>query len=143
MPDIAVQILNSAKKHGIALIELSPFERDQIRNLLLLKYAPHLSQWPTWIWEHFPDRETLISTDGWKLIAEYCPSAEVVLLFSVTDEVRVFCVPSGQDAVAILNDCYSFEVYYSDRDASYLLVHNHHDCVIACGLAKDWLQTRK
>jgi hypothetical protein len=52
----------------------------------------------------------------------------------------MFLFASGTDLAGTLAECVGFEVYFTDPDASYLLIHNHHDNVIACGRAKEWLE---
>ena len=44
--------------------------------------------------------------------------------------------------VAILGETSLFEFYVTDKNASYLLAFNHHDYLIACGEAKNWLKTK-
>ena len=47
------------------------------------------------------------------------------------------------DLVAVLGETYGFEFYVTNKEKSYLLVFNHHDILMACGDAKNWLNTKK
>ncbi len=46
---------------------------------------------------------------------------------------------NGKDAAAVLADCFGFEVYFTNPAVDFFLAHKHHDSVIACGTAMDWL----
>ena len=65
------------------------------------------------------------------------------MFFNESDEKKSFLFKNGDDLVAVLGETYGFEFYVTNKEKSYLLVFNHHDILMACGDAKNWLNTKK
>ncbi len=136
------EILAACLKSGVSVAELEAPVVDGLRGQILAKFTDALTTWPVWIWEHLPDRATLVDGEGWRLIGEFVPDYPTVLLLNPRDETAGFMFPSGKSVATVLADCIGFEVYFTDMAVSYLLIHNHHDCVIGCGEAKRWIEQR-
>jgi hypothetical protein len=143
MWNIKAEVLNAASKLGINVIEIPSTQAEQIRASVVHRFTSDLKGWPQWIWEHAQPAAYAVATEGWRWIGDFSPSAEVIMLFALQDEGAMYQVPDGKAAEAILSDCIGFEVYFTNRDVDYLLGQNHHDCVFACGTAKDWLEQHK
>ncbi len=77
--------------------------------------------------------------DGWRLAAEY--AAREPILFFYDDAAIGFEFATGTELRDVLNDCPGFELYVTDREASFVLCHNHHDYLSGVGSCQAWLLT--
>lgn len=139
MSYIGEEITDAASELGIELIELSNEEFECIRTNIKKIYAnrPGL-----FLWEKLTDRISVNDSDAWQYIDEFIGDKESILFFNEDEERKAFVIESGSDLVAILGKTSYFEFYITNKNASYLLVFNHHDYLIACGEAKNWLKTK-
>jgi hypothetical protein len=55
----------------------------------------------------------------------------------------MFQVPSGSSLDQLLSNTFGFEFYVTDLNADYLICFNHHDVLVGCGNAQQWLHARK
>ncbi|MEZ6143188.1 MAG: DUF6756 family protein [Zavarzinella sp.] len=140
MWNLREEILSSSFNNQVDVTELDTTAVESLRGQILAKFASGLSSWPVWIWEHLPDTAILVFDEGWGIIAEFASDSPTVLLLNPRDESAGFMFPSGQSAKIVLADCIGFEVYFTDTEVTYLLIHNHHDRVIGCGQAKVWME---
>lgn len=62
------------------------------------------------------------------------------MFFNPSDEKKIYSFPKGDDVVAILSETYGYEYYITNRAVDYLLCFNHHDVLITCVNAKEWLK---
>ncbi len=145
MIDIRGEVSSATLMHGVEASELSSSEAEEIRakGAAASFSGRGLKEWPRWIWEYVQPAAYAISAQGWRWISAFSPSKEVIMFFAMADEPAMYRVSSGVAAETILADCTGFEVYFTDRTVDYLLGHNHHDCVFACGTAKQWLEQHK
>lgn len=88
-------------------------------------------------WDNPEAPQGLHSTEGWQLIPTYVGRSECVLFVARASAWWTF--RSGADLLRVLEECPPMEFYVSDRDASYLLCHNHHDFVVGWGDAARWV----
>ena len=53
----------------------------------------------------------------------------------------MFAIVGGDALVRLLGDLPPMEFYLTNAATEYLLCFNHHDYLIACGSAREWLAT--
>lgn len=139
MFDIKSEFLGASAVRSIKVTEFLPAEAETFMRRILANFTM-LESWPKWLWEHLSDCDTHISSDGWRLI-QHAPG-QVVVFFNQCDDKTFFLVERGVEVEQILEDCTGFEVYFTDPNVSFLLIHNHHDCIFACGSARVWSNVR-
>ena len=139
---IQQQILAAATEHEIIVSPLEAWQVVEIRQSLLHLYSPLLDEWPKWIWEHLQFTSTVRDENGWRWLGEFAGEHAAIMLFDPRDEVGMVEFSRGIDIARVLGECSGFEFYLTSRNYDYLLCFNHHDCVIAAGSAKTWLELR-
>ena len=89
------------------------------------------------LWERLLNTESYVDADGWKIMGTLIGNKKCILFL---DEER-FClkISNGILLQKILEETYNFVFYITDQRLSYLLCHNDHDFVIACGDARNWI----
>ncbi|MBL9162647.1 MAG: hypothetical protein JNL18_07955 [Planctomycetaceae bacterium] len=127
--------------HAVKLLDLD-IERmpdaaaKQIADTLIQKYADGDSRLP--LWEAIADCASCRRDNGWREIGVFVGDLKCILL-TERDGVGGYCIPSGNQLVAILAECPGFEFYVTDEICSYVLCYNHHDYLIGAGAASKWV----
>ncbi len=119
--------------------ELGADECKALREAVHKKYVKQgRTGWPIWedlkedVSVHAPEGESL------RLLRDYVQDRHCVLLFN-PPEREGFEFQNGSELVHVLEECPRLEFYVTDWQASFLVIVNHHDVVIAAGGAMDWL----
>lgn len=135
--DIKSQIYDAAKKHDHNIREYSNIEGNCVINYIYQKYSSQLDQRP--LWERLINSVSVQDPDAWKWIEGFVGSKEAILFFNPSDEQTVFALPNGKALTDILSETFNIEFYITNKAGDYLLCFNHHDYLIACGNAENWL----
>lgn len=141
MWDIKKQILSAATSLNISIQEISAFEIEYILNQVADKYAGGNKTIP--LWENLKENIGVNNKDAWQWIGEFIGDTETIIFFNFSDEKAAFTFKSGDNVVSILSETYGFEFYLTNWATEYLICFNHHDVLIACGNAIDWLSKYK
>ncbi|HSS47938.1 MAG TPA: hypothetical protein VLX28_03225 [Thermoanaerobaculia bacterium] len=72
-------------------------------------------------------------------MADFLDTTPALLLFDPHDEKVSFDFDSGVDIPRVIEGCFGFEFYVTDRQTSFLICFNHHDFLIGAGRAKAWV----
>ena len=132
---ISSEIEKIAKANKI-FIEILSFEQAQmIKNRILQKYSNKNKS--TFLWESFLDFSIVNNKDGWTLIADYVNAKKCLMFFDDDDSIIVF--KGGNDLYKLLSEMYGFEFYITNFTTENLICFNHHDCLMGCGTAKNWV----
>ena len=91
------------------------------------------------MWDSAQGDVSVQDPDGWKRIAGFVAGKPAVLLFNPADENAVFLFNEGRQAIESLEEIPRVEFYLADPGLSFLLCFNHHDFLIGCGSAADWV----
>ena len=137
---IGEEVKRAAAVLDIDLTELSRDVSLEIIRIITEKYTKGHS---CFLWDDLADYVYVNNSDAWSWINEYIGNTETVMFFNESDEKKSFLFKNGDDLVAVLGETYGFEFYVTNKEKSYLLVFNHHDILMACGDAKNWLNTKK
>ena len=96
-----------------------------------------------WLWEKLSVHEELSDINGWSLIQNYVSNKSCVMFFNQDEETKMFMVSNGKDLQYILSETCGYEFYITDLQCSYLICFNHHDVLIGCGNAENWVKGLK
>lgn len=140
MWNISEEVKRAANVLDINITELSRDVSLEIIKIITEKYTVGNS---CFLWDNLTDYVYVNNSVAWSWINEYIGNTEVIMFFNESDEKKSFLFKNGDDLVAILGETYGFEFYVTNKEKSYLLVFNHHDILMACGNAKNWLNTKK
>ena len=140
MWNISEEVKRAADVLDINITELSRDVSLEIIKIITEKYAAGNS---CFLWDDLTDYVYVNNSYAWSWINEYIGNTEVIMFFNESDEKKSFLFKNGDDLVAVLGETYGFEFYVTNKEKSYLLVFNHHDILMACGDAKNWMNTKK
>ncbi|MDX1993321.1 MAG: DUF6756 family protein [bacterium] len=132
--DTAQQLSISYRQH--TLDESRRIHREVVQKFTTLQHEPF------WLWEHLNDAVAVRNGEGWRWISEFETQEAILFFFNSHDEEIIFEFQRMSDIVTVLEETQHFEFYLCDRSCTYLLCFNHHDYLIASGVAKDWLGAR-
>ena len=138
MSHLTDEIFAAEREHSLGVQLLEAADRDMVRGRIVSRYGGRAD----WIWETVDGCASVHDTEGWKWIGEFVGSRSCVLLFNKSEEVGMFHVPSGASLHQLLSNTFAFEFYVTDVDGSYLICFNHHDVLLCCGGAREWLEQR-
>ena len=138
MWDIKGQIKSASEVLKINFKEIPASEVEGLRVSISSKYAENKKNAP--LWENLTDNIGINNSEAWKWIGDFIGNSKVIMFFDTTEEKSAFEFNCGNDVVAVLSETYNFEFYTTNYDTQYLLCFNHHDVLIACGKAVDWLK---
>lgn len=138
MSELIDEILATDREHRLGVHLLASSDRESLRERIAARYSPQSAP----MWEAVQDCTSAQSSEGWQWIHEFVGSRSCVLLFDVGEEVEMLHVPSGIMLHRLLQNTFGFEFYVSDSDATYLIGFNHHDMLVCCGAAQEWIKKR-
>lgn len=137
---IHLQIEETAKDRKIQIKKLSVDKTKDIVEEIKLKYCNQIPGRS--LWETICDTAECVAVsndDAWKWIAEFIEANQAILFFNPSEETVSFEFNNGEDIVNVLENCFDFEFYVSNRNMDYLICFNHHRILYACGSAFRWL----
>lgn len=141
MWNIKEEIQSAANQLKIIAEEISTKESEEIINKVITSYTS--GNRDRYLWEGIINEVAINDKDAWQWINKFISNSEAIMFFNPSDEKKVYRFTNGDDVVAILSETYGFEFYITNRAVDYLLCFNHHDVLIACGNAKEWLKEYK
>ena len=84
--------------------------------------------------------ESVNLAEGWKLLCTCVGAQPCLLVFDPLDLDEVFEFTSGGELERLLSETPHFDVFVTDRPASFLLVFDHEDNLVGYGTAADWVR---
>ena len=132
----------NAVKDKVIIKELSGDMCDRVLKKTLEMYA-YIKMTDGFLWEGLRDCETFSDIDGWLYIQKFVLDNSCIMFFNPYQEKKMFNISSGKDLQYILSETCPYEFYVTDMDYSYLLCFTHHDVLIGCGKAKEWVRNLK
>ncbi|MFD1395605.1 DUF6756 family protein [Kroppenstedtia eburnea] len=141
---LRAQVIEAAETHHIQYVEIPPKEMNQIRNQVLEKFVAPEGRKSRFFWEYMlPPRVSVHNEEGWRWMGEFVDESEVILFFEDTREEYGFQLFSGPDLVEIVGEMTLCEIYLTDPEFSYLLVHNHHDFLLSSEFPNGYPNTKR
>lgn len=138
MSELINEILAADREHSLGVHLLASSDRDAVRRRVASCYGAR----PARMWEAIQDCTSVQSREAWQWIHEFVGARSCILLFDLDEEVEMLQVPSGMTLHRLLQNTFGFEFYVSDSEATYLIAFNHHDMLVCCGTAQEWIRTR-
>lgn len=135
--NIEEQIMSAASMN-INVTKISKHDTELRFQQLSRKYANGTKLFP--LWEHLDNDIAIQHPEAWKWIAEYIGNCQAILMFNPSDEKSSFEVEGGENLVKLLSEMFNVEFYVTNKNNEYLLCFNHHDVLIACGDATEWIK---
>ena len=140
MKFVGKAVLKAAETIGIQLEIVDPEVASGFRSDIDRRYAKK-GMIP--LWERLVDSIGDYDPEGWRVIGDYVGDREAMLFFDEDNEPTVFRIRSGDLLISLLSEAPLFVFYIANQSGEYLLCHNDHDYLIACGDAMTWLKERK
>jgi hypothetical protein len=140
MGHIRDEVLRAAQTVGATVSEIPRDEADRIREQVTQRFAGGVTA--SLLWEHLQERVSNRDANAWRWVGDYVKDAKAIMFFDKEDERAMFEFRNGPEVVSTLGESYHFEFYLTNRQVDYLICFNHHDYLIAGGLAADWLKEK-
>ena len=140
MWNIYEEIITAVNALNINCIEVDEKQSQEVIKRIIKKYTTKNEN--TYLWEEIIDYVSFNNKDAWQWINDFIGDWEVILFFNSADEKKSFVFKNGEDLVSVLGETYGFEFYITNKDLTYLMCFNHHDILIASGIAKEWLKNK-
>lgn len=138
MFSIKNEILKTTKDLNINISEVSHKQTNVLINSIVDKYAN--SKKKDSIWEGFTEEFSIHNRDAWKWIDKILKDKQNIMFFNPNEESVAFEFCSRKDIVTILYNTYGFEFYLTNKTVDYVMCFNHHDYLVVCGKAIEWLK---
>lgn len=141
MWNIYEEIITAVNTLKINVVEISENQSEEIIKKIIKKYTTEKEN--RYLWEEIVDYFSVNNKDAWRWVNEFIGKSEAIMFFNNSDERKSFIFQNGDDLVSVLSETYGFEFYITNKDLTYLICFNHHDILIASGIAKEWLKNRQ
>lgn len=139
------KVTNVAVAANVHVSEIFEPELTNTKNRIVNRFVNRVTlKSASFLWEHFTQDIAIYDPQSWSWIKEFLGDEKVILFFYEPEQKFAFRFNSGFDAFSVLNNGqYVFTDFYLTNEAcDYLLCFNHHQHLIACGAAKDWLREK-
>jgi hypothetical protein len=93
---------------------------------------------PIWTGLRYPGKRR---TDGWRDISNFVKDVHCLLYVEDGETEIVFEIPSGDVLERLLIECPGFEFCVFDSNASFVLCHNSHDCLVGAGTSVAFVES--
>ena len=137
MMKISNEIKKFAIDNNIFIDELSIEQIVELRNNIKKKYI-HTCR-SRFLWEYLKDPSIVMDKEGWKKICDFIENKKCVMFFDIDEDNSMIVINNGQTLYKIISEMFAFEFYITDFETNFLICFNHHDCLLCCGTAKNWL----
>ena len=136
---ICEDLLKTAQENGLQLTLLPKEQSIKIKNNVKNKYLKIDNG--SFIWENLKKSVVVSDINGWAKLANYVKQNSCIMFFDENDEA--ISIKNGDELYTLIYEMYGFEFYITNNMTDYLLCFNHHDCIIGCGEASEWLENLK
>lgn len=82
--------------------------------------------------------------DSWRRIGDFIKNNTVILFFNKSWGVDFYEIENGSMFVKFYDEeCGGIEFYITDSDTNFLFAYNEAQCLVAMGIAREWLSSCK
>lgn len=141
MLNINNEIIRASISLGISFSEVSQEKTKLIIGQIINKYCN--SKKYKFLWEGFIEKAEINDNDAWRLVKKIVGNEETLMFFNPEDEKSAFIFLNGEDIEAVLSETFGFEFYLTNKAMDYVICFNHHNFLIGCGRAIEWLKKIK
>lgn len=138
---ISAEIKKTAYNYNLSITELSDGQTKTIKSEIKKKYAH--AGFGRFLCEQLEDAAVATDCDGWEKLCDFVGSYSCIMFFDAMEDDAAFFIKDGKELHKLLSEMYGFEFYICNFAIDYLLCFNHHDSLIGCGIAKEWVESLK
>lgn len=136
---ISAEIKKIALINDIVVKELPDEQIKIVKSNIIQKYI--YSQPKPFLWEQLKEAAIIADSDGWKKLCGFVGNSKCIMFFDDIEDKSVLVISDGKSLYKLLDDMFGFEFYITNFETNYLLCFNHHDCILGCGTAKNWIES--
>lgn len=136
---VCEDLLKTAQENNLQLTLLPREQSMKIKNNIKNKYSKGDNR--SFIWENLKESVVVSDTNGWAKLSDYVKQNSCIMFFDENDEA--IAIKNGDTLYTLIYEMYGFEFYITNNITDYLLCFNHHDCIVGCGKASEWLESLK
>jgi hypothetical protein len=137
--NIRQELLAAAQQTHTLITELDAAASSRLVTAAAQKFAGGRRYW---LWEALAACPAVQDSDGWRWVGDLIGNSPTLMFFNEGDGEMVFELSSGAAVSLVLGECFMFEFYLTNAELDYLICHNHHDVIVACGSAAPMLTQR-
>lgn len=137
MIKISNEIKKFAKDNNIFIEELSIEQVCKLRSNIMKNYIRNYKC--RFLWEYLKGASIKTDEKGWEKICNFVGNNKCILFFDSIEDNSMIVINNGQILYKILSEMFAFEFYITNFETNFLICFNHHDCLLCCGRAKNWL----
>jgi hypothetical protein len=134
---IASWIQSAVDEHSLNVVELSSETAAKWFLEVTQKFGETDIERP--LWETLRVRASKRRSNGWQDIGQFVGETKCILM--IEEGPKAYECENGKTLTNLLEECPGFEFYVTNCESKYLLCHNHHNYLIGCGSAVDWVQS--
>lgn len=135
---VSEEFKTASEMTNITLTPVSEQERIKILESIYSKYGKDSTyRYP--FWEYINNYIGVSFPYAWNWFNEILEEKEVIFFFELGEDKNMFQIQNGGDIPEILEECYRFNFYLSNKEASFILTYNDHENLIAGGEAIEWI----
>ncbi len=139
--DLFNEFWDAASRQG-AIVERYE-DAEHIRSEINSKFTDPCKKSSIWIWERLKSDYGIHGARYLDLLPSLPLPKQVIVLFNRYEDKSAVLLEDSSKLLPIINDTYGFEFYVTDKAISFLLCYNHHEILIGCGPAEQWLKEVK
>lgn len=135
---ISAEIGVIATSNNILVERLSDEYAKVIRKKIVEKYLD--SQPRAFLWETFKEAAVIEDCNGWKKLCDFVGDNRCIMFFDDGEDDAMLVINDGNALYKLLSEMFGFEFYITNFKTNYVLCFNHHDCLVGCGTAAEWIK---
>ena len=139
MSIVRTEIEEAIAKSNVNAYKIDDQTANNIWDSIAMKFTNVTGNY-CWLWENFFDEYAVNDVDSWTWIQYFLKNRPCYFIVNHCGEKTAYYFDSGNSIVDMYDETGQLiEFYVTDENFTYLLCYNHHDYLIACGSAKEWL----
>lgn len=139
MRKVSSEIISVAADNSIYIEKLQDKEAEMLRGRVIENYV--CMRKGSFLWEKLKEAAVKVDNNGWEKISEFVGEKKCLMFFDDVEDGTFIILKNGETLYKILAEMYGFEFYLTDFDATYMICFNHHNCLLGCGIAKEWVES--
>lgn len=139
MYKISEEIIEEAYKNNIKLKLIDENEYKDIQIKIKDKFLDCESYPSSFLWEYLKNYKSINDVNGWSYIEDFVKNNECIMFFNLSDDKKAFYIENGEQLNKILEETSGYEFYVTNELVEYLICFTHHDSLVGCGAASEWV----
>lgn len=139
MYKISKEIMKEAEKNNINLRLVDEDRYKQIQMEIQDKFLDTSVYPELFLWEDIRKFKSISDANGWSYIRDFVKENESIMFFNLKDDRKAFYIENGEQLNIILGETSGYEFYLTNELVEYLICFTHHDSLVGCGTASEWI----